>query len=1422
MAVTNEAEDLSPLLRSRLVLAEPHRLVFPPAWAGHIPFAFWLVEALRPRLLVELGTHSGNSYCAFLQALAGLDEGARAFAVDTWTGDGQAGLYDEAVYSELAAYHDPRYGRFSTLLRMTFDEALPRFADGSIDLLHIDGLHTYPAVRHDFETWLPKMSDRGVVLMHDTHVDDPDFGVGRLLAELSARYPSFAFDHSHGLGVVHVGSAPMPDDVRWLFEAMARGGDAATAARRYFARLGQAFPELVMLAEATRQRDDASAVEVERLEARLRTCERELAGVYASTSWRLTAGLRHAKSAVRRLLRGRRHWVAADLALDPGARFDAAYYLALNPEVRGAGLDPWHHFVTSGAAEGRRPNPFFDPVWYLAQYPDARKSGRNPLVHYLLEGAAAGHDPGPDFSVAGYLATYPEVAASGAEPLDHYLRFGRAEGRITVTRDEAEAWLRVARPVDRYDSWQLVNRLSRADVADLREALAVRGAQAPRISIVTPVHEPQPAQFAEMLESVLAQIHEDWELCLVDDGSRSPHVGAMLQAAAARDPRIRVGRLDGNRGVSAATNAAIAMASGEVVAFLDQGDLITPDCLAELAIYYADNPSADLVYSDDDKIDASGRRYDPRFKPDWSPVLLLSHMYLCHVVSVRRTLLLEVGGLRSAYDGSQDHDLALRLTEKARHVGHVPKVLYHQRGTPGLAAVDPATKASSVEAARRAVAEAIARRGLGDMAVANAAWATRRSLTGFELTFPDHGPDVTIVIPTRNKRELLKGCIESLAATTYRNYDVVVIDNDSDDRDTLAYLSDLRERPGFRVVRIPSRDGRFNFAALNNEVVREHCTSDYVLFLNNDTSVVEPRWLSAMIGYAGLPGVGTVGARLFYADGTIQHAGTIAGYGGGLVGHAFLGASSEDVGYLGLIRRTHECSAVTGACMLVARHLFERLGGFDAVHFAVAFNDIDFGYRVLREGLRNIYCAEAALFHFEGQSRPRGDAPSERAAFRRRYGDLRDPWYNPNLSRLLSRVYQPGGGRPASRRARPIALAVVATRLDGDAAIAVAELVLALAAPGDFRIRVFAGADGPLRASYAAAGIPIEVVAQPGPEDATPETVAAAIAATAQRFREADMDLVLADGIDAYWAVAAAEQAGLPAVWRQQGADTPEARARRLAPGIGPIAYAAHLSAYRIIHATAATLGAVSVSAAHGSVGRVPPARPLGPVIDGLAAWSGETARRALDIADDEAFVLVIGFAREAMRLRDAVDACAMVAETQGRRLHVAMLGAVEDAGHVEAIDARAVLPSRGPPGRIRVVDPGTDPFLCLAAADIAVCPGTMEAAWRDVVAAMVAGLPLVVARGPATLELAEENVNALVYPAGDVAALAGRLMLLVHDGPRRRVLGRNGLDVLEARPSFAETVSRHATALREAVNLAVGEEGRSTVAGRSGPYALR
>ncbi len=550
----------------------------------------------------------------------------------------------------------------------------------------------------------------------------------------------------------------------------------------------------------------------------------------------------------------------------------------------------------------------------------------------------------------------------------------------------------VPKPIDRYDAWLEVNQWNVRSRDYLISRLKSCGEALPKISVVMPVYNPQIDFLESAIDSVINQVYQNWELCIADDYSTDFTVAETLKDWAEKDDRIRITFRTENGNISAATNSAAALATGDIILFLDNDDELTPDALGEVALYFATHPTTDFLYSDDDKIDTKGRRFAPQFKPEWSPELLLSYMYLGHLCAVKKEIFEQIGGLRLGFEGSQDYDFALRATEISRRVAHLPLVLYHWRTAPGSTAVSGAAKPSSFSAGQQAIQDALNRRQIKG-SVAQHAWAIKENLGIFAQDFPDDGPSVTLIIPTKNQVQLLKACIDSLAITTYKNYQIAVIDNESDDPKTREYLNQLN----CQVLRIKNPEGKFSFAAINNRAV-EQIDSEYVLFLNNDTEVITPRWLSQMVGYAQIPAVGAVGARLLYPDGRIQHAGIIHGLHHGLAGHAFKLMNSDNRGYLSQAMVTRNYSAVTAACTITPRQLFLELGGFDEDNFAVAYNDADYGYRLLERGYRCVYCPDAELLHKEGTSRGFTDNPQEVAAFRRKYAGKNDSFYSPHLS----------------------------------------------------------------------------------------------------------------------------------------------------------------------------------------------------------------------------------------------------------------------------------------------------------------------------------------------------------------------------------------------------------------------------------------
>ena len=519
----------------------------------------------------------------------------------------------------------------------------------------------------------------------------------------------------------------------------------------------------------------------------------------------------------------------------------------------------------------------------------------------------------------------------------------------------------------------------------------------PLISVVVPVFA-TPEQFLrEMIESVTAQTYPHWELCIAD-GSPDVSVTQSVIGEYLSDRRIRYKRLEKNLGISGNTNEAFAMAKGEYIALFDHDDLLCENALFEVALA-AREQNADVIYTDEDKIKgASKERYQPNFKPDFNLDLLRANNYICHLLVVRRALLAEVGGLRQEYDGAQDHDFILRCTELTQRIAHVPKVLYHWRVHEASTADNPLSKAYAFDAGKRAVADHIRRCG-------EEAEVTDTKFPGFyRVKYRVEGePLVSILIPNKDERDTLRACLTSIKEkSTYRNYEIIIIENNSTEKETFDYYKEIDGKDRVRVVYW--KEG-FNYSALNN-FGSTFAGGEYLLCLNNDITVITPDWLERMIGQCQRRKVGIVGARLYYPDNTIQHAGVIVGI-GGVAGALFVGMPRERSGYLRKAILQQDLSAVTAACMMVDRRAWEAVGGFDE-KLAVAFNDIDFCLRVREQGYLVVYEPNVELYHYESKSRGYEDTPEKKQRFQSEINFIQerwkqflqegDPYYNPNFS----------------------------------------------------------------------------------------------------------------------------------------------------------------------------------------------------------------------------------------------------------------------------------------------------------------------------------------------------------------------------------------------------------------------------------------
>jgi GT2 family glycosyltransferase len=522
---------------------------------------------------------------------------------------------------------------------------------------------------------------------------------------------------------------------------------------------------------------------------------------------------------------------------------------------------------------------------------------------------------------------------------------------------------------------------------------------APRFSILTPVHETPEPVLRAMLRSVAAQRCGDWELCAVDDASAAPHVAGVLERARRADPRIRVLRRESNGGIVAASNDALAMARGEFVALLDHDDELHPRALDRVEKAIAADPEADYVYTDEDKIDADGRRSGPFFKPDWSPERMRTQMYSCHLSVMRRSLVEQVGGFDPELEGSQDWDLVLKVTERARKVLHVPRVLYHWRTLDTSAAGGgEAAKPWAFEAGRRAVQAHCERIGLPARVERD---ASDPGVYHLEPALTSQ-PPVSIVIPTAGgSREvryeqvvLIAHCVRSIVeASTYGDYEIVVVADAATDE---AVLGELREIAGER-LRVVRDERPFNYSARVDRGAA-HSEGEHLLLLNDDIEVATPDWIERLTMYSGMEEIGAVGGRLIWEDGRLQHVGVE--FENGLPGHPYRGFAGDFPGYSNNVRVARNCLAVTAACLMTRREVFEELGGFTTL-LPVNYNDADYCLKARSSGRRIVYDPDTTMYHFESSSRSMEVEDWEKEWLRDRWLPItaRDPYSSPNLRR---------------------------------------------------------------------------------------------------------------------------------------------------------------------------------------------------------------------------------------------------------------------------------------------------------------------------------------------------------------------------------------------------------------------------------------
>lgn len=753
--------------------------------------------------------------------------------------------------------------------------------------------------------------------------------------------------------------------------------------------------------------------------------------------------------------------IGAILGYDPSPSFSSIDYIRANPDVGSALINPLVHYVKHGMNEGRIyrtdniagdldqlpvASPFtelgatvrlltrivkarnaqieslgqysnlslaekieksglFDREYYFKQNSVDHDLPDDLIKHFIDIGCGIGLKPNPDFEPDFYLTEYKDVASAGINPLVHFLEFGIFEGRHPSLQSKNNSNIALNKELVEYTSYKdWINKydtINKDDINAMKLHVTNFG-YLPVFSIIMPVYNTPIKFLEEAIKSVLNQVYPHWELCIANDASTDKSIKFLLDDFQNQDSRVKVIHRKVNGHISAASNSAIELATGDFIALMDHDDLIPKNALFEFAFQLNIDKSIDILYSDEDRIDENSIRSNPYFKTKYNAELMLSHNMVNHFGVYRRSLVNSVGGFRLGFEGSQDYDLILRVVDQTTYekIVHIPSILYHWRASEIEKSYSEKFMDKCVKSAQNAIRDHLLRKNQTGEVYSNEVIPSWHRVI---RSFPNSDPLVSIIIPTKDKAEILRKCCNSvLQGTKYDNFELIIVDHESIESETAKLFLELEADSRVKIIKYK---GKFNYSAINNYAVNKS-SGDLLCFLNNDVEVISSLWLREMAAQAILNDVGAVGAKLLYPDERLQHGGVILGV-GGVAGHRFHLLSRDDIGPHGLAVLSADIAAITAACLVVRKSVFYEVGGFDEENLTVAFNDIDLCIKISQRGYRNIFNPNALLYHYESLSRGddlTGDKQkrfmSEVNFMMNKWGDLllQDPYYNPNLN----------------------------------------------------------------------------------------------------------------------------------------------------------------------------------------------------------------------------------------------------------------------------------------------------------------------------------------------------------------------------------------------------------------------------------------